>query len=66
MCPRTPLFRVEKGSVFVAFCRKESIFVDIIIIEKNLVGVTAKISIYLLSSKKIELVLQFFGIKTLK
>ena len=45
MCPRTPLFRVEKGSVFVAFCRKESIFVDIIIIEKNLVGVTAKISI---------------------
>jgi hypothetical protein len=45
MRPRTPLFRVEKGSVFVAFCRKESIFVDFIIIENNSVRVTNKISI---------------------
>ena len=45
MCPRTPLFHVEKGIEFVLFCRKEYIFVDIIIVEKNLVGVTYEISI---------------------
>jgi len=31
---------MEKGSFFVLFCRKESIFVDIIIIEKKLVRIT--------------------------
>jgi len=36
---------MEKGSVFVLFCRKESIFVDIVIIEKNLVEVTYEINI---------------------
>jgi len=36
---------MEKGSVFVLFLRKESIFVDIIIVKKNPVEVTFKISI---------------------
>jgi len=37
---------MEKGSVFVLFCRKESNFEVIIIIEKNLVEVIYRISIY--------------------
>jgi len=57
---------MEKGNVFVLFCRKEPIFVDITIIEKNSVGVTIKINIYQFLSKKLELFLHFFTIKTLK
>jgi len=36
---------MEKGSVFVLFYRKEPVFIDINIIEKNPVGVTIKINI---------------------
>jgi len=36
---------MEKGSFFVLFYRKETIFVDINIDEKNLVGINNKINI---------------------